>query len=529
MSQKADVRTRRRFTVSLCALGLAYVSLLAFNSLARTRNFTEDSMNYVDVARNVVAGKGISQTTLGFNQPDLPWDGPSPSAMVSQAPLFPLLIAFVSATGITCADAALLIPVFSLAAVLALAWFVARILYDERTALVSVFLLLVYHPLALTAGFAWSETTAIASVLLTLLFLAGGCDGRGAVLRAAAAGVAAGMGFSLRYALFPLVPLVIIFLAFEGVARRRSLLPGLFCAVGAAVPVCLVAGRNLRLSGACIPAGRPSDIGLLANAEAVARTLMGSYLGMLGETVEIVLLLAVLCGVFVLLYRRGALRATVVDVLFGRRRWLLIAWFASYVVFLVVQRSRTHFDPLGPRLLAPAGVVGVLLCAALVVRAVRLSARHLRWLLLAGLCVSLAREAAYAVLWEPVSDRDRAEKSERLSWIAANTRKTDLIIGDNMVDVPFYVGRSGVLSFSPYPYTDHPTLDLLRAAVLVHGAKGGRVCLVLRRMSWNKEETREAYGDFIADITVGRTDFGGTIVRIAELADASVFVVKTNR
>jgi len=515
-----------RYTVYLCVLGLAYVCLLSFNSLTRTRNVTADSMNYVDVARNVLAGRGIVQTTLGFNQPDLPWDGPRPSAMVSQAPLFPLLIAGVAATRISCADAALLIPVVSFAAVLLLAWLVALDLYDERAALVSVFLLLVYHPLALTAGFAWSEATAMAFMLLAFLFLVPGPGRRGGLWRAAAAGAAAGLGFSLRYAMFPVVVLVAVVIVLDVVRRRRGPLDAAACVIAAALPVGLVMGRNLRLTGGCVPPGRPSDIGLLANSAAALRTLSGTYIGMLGETPESLLLLALLCGVGVLLWRRRALAMTVTDVLFDNRRWILTGWFVLYTAFVVFQRSRIHFDPLGPRLLAPAGVVGVLLCAGLLARALRPDVRYLRWLLMAGLCVSLAREAAYATLWDPVEREDAVARSERLTWIARNTRDTDLIFGDNTVDVAFHLERRAVFSFSTYPYTDHASLDLLRNAVRVQGAKGDRACLVLRRLPWNKEESRRAYGDFITDLVVGRTDAAGTIVRVAELADATIFEVR---
>lgn len=527
MSREPSVTLSVRYTSYLWVLGLVYVCLLSFNSLTRTRSFTEDSMNYVDVARHILAREGISQTTLGFNQPDLPWDGSRPSPMIAQAPLFPVMIAGVAAVGVSCEEAALLLPVLSLAAVLMLAWFVTRILYDERAALIGVFLLLVYHPLALTGGFAWSEATAMVFVLLTFLLLVGGSGGRGVPWRAAAAGVAAGVAFSLRYALLPLVPLVVLVFAIDAVAHRRGVLRILLCLGAAAVPLGLVMGRSVWLAGSCVPPGRPSGIGWVENAAAAARALAGTYLGMLGETIEMSLLLAVLCGVAVLLWRRGSLRATVVDVLFAGRRWPLTAWFVLYIAFVVFQRSRVHFDPLGPRLLAPAGVVGVLLFAAFVSRAVRLNVRYLRWLLLVGLCVSVARETAYAVLWDRTTEDARLEKSERLRWIAANTLDTDVIMGDNMVDVAFYLERPAVLSFSPYPYTDHPTLDLLRSGVAAHGAKGGRACLVLRRMPWNEEETRQAYGDLIADLVARRTDADGTIVCVAELADATVFEVRS--
>ena len=51
---------------------VVYLILFGLNSLGRLRRFSPDSMNYVDVARNIAAGRGIVQSTLGFNQPH--WD-----------------------------------------------------------------------------------------------------------------------------------------------------------------------------------------------------------------------------------------------------------------------------------------------------------------------------------------------------------------------------------------------------------------------------------------------------------------------
>ena len=76
-------------------------------------------MNYVDVALQISSGKGIVQSTLGFNEPYLFQAGSRiPTPLVSQPPLYPLLIALLSRTGLSPVDAALVIPVLAYGTVL---------------------------------------------------------------------------------------------------------------------------------------------------------------------------------------------------------------------------------------------------------------------------------------------------------------------------------------------------------------------------------------------------------------------------
>jgi hypothetical protein len=61
------VRNLRRVAVWSCFS--IYVGLFIFNMAMRVGRFS-DSMNYVNVARNIAEGNGVTQPTLGFNQPD---------------------------------------------------------------------------------------------------------------------------------------------------------------------------------------------------------------------------------------------------------------------------------------------------------------------------------------------------------------------------------------------------------------------------------------------------------------------------
>src|SRR5437773_5475183 len=163
--------SRRRFALSgtvVLAVALLHVLATAWISIRSTRNFSSDSMNSVDVARNILAGRGIAQSTLGFNQPRLDPEGPIPSPLVSQPPLYPLLIAGLGILGLDCADGGLIIAAAAYGLVLLIGFRLVRDLYDERTAMLSLCGLVLYHPLRSASGFAWSDTPGTALALTTL-------------------------------------------------------------------------------------------------------------------------------------------------------------------------------------------------------------------------------------------------------------------------------------------------------------------------------------------------------------------------
>src|SRR5262249_33735354 len=146
----------------------AYAVLLAVDGVTRSHRFTPDSMNYTDVARHVRAGKGISQATVGFNQPHFSLDAVAPVPMTTQAPLYPLLIAALGLTGVSLETAAALAPALAGGLVLLLVFAVARRAYGTDVALLSVALAAAYAPLRVASTTAWSETTGTTLVLLSI-------------------------------------------------------------------------------------------------------------------------------------------------------------------------------------------------------------------------------------------------------------------------------------------------------------------------------------------------------------------------
>src|SRR3954463_16579011 len=137
---------RESFVKRLCVAVLAvYVLLFAFNSFTRTREFEDvDTMNFVDVARHIASGQGVTQSALGMNQPHFDVDDPIPTPLTHQPPLYPLLVAAVSQTGLPITDSALLISVVSYAFALVAGYRAVLLLFGETEALGALVLLALY-------------------------------------------------------------------------------------------------------------------------------------------------------------------------------------------------------------------------------------------------------------------------------------------------------------------------------------------------------------------------------------------------
>ena len=161
-----------RAGVALAVLAaLFWLVALGVLSLTRERRFTADSRNYVNVAKNVLEGRGLVQDTAGFGEGRFPTKARLPQPYGVHGPLFPLAIAGLAAVGLPAEDAALLIPVFCAGLTLAGAVLLLRRLYDRETALWGAGLLVASYPLAFLARTAWSELLAMAALFGSLLLL----------------------------------------------------------------------------------------------------------------------------------------------------------------------------------------------------------------------------------------------------------------------------------------------------------------------------------------------------------------------
>jgi hypothetical protein len=584
--------------LSLVGVGL-YLALFLYNSVTRTRQFSPDSMNYVDVARNIATGRGIAQSTLGYNLIYLfSPDSTIPQPFTTQPPLYPLLIVSVSFAGITYADAALVVPVIAYAVVLLLAFLLARDLYGEGTAVVAVGFLLLYTPLSSVTRFAWSEIVSIAFLLLSLWLLVkirssihadrssplpavgasaflsahptsrlGEEDGKGRRpiwqrywLIALAAGIAAGLTFSTRYALVPLFGLGIFFIVLELRGHKSVFQVLLFYLPGFGIPAGFLILRNLELTGAPMPPAFASDRDFISNLSDTLWTLFGGYSPIGSSGIQAGAAAVVLIGLVLLLAFQKRLREPL-SILFGDGRYLLVLWSIGYLSFIVVLRSVSYFSPIDDRIIIPSEIPLVILFAAFCIQVFKPRIRALTKrgdrmvdpgnqssdrvpqpsavrdrvdfpltmlygaLALAALILSV-REIGLTLNTPVYKLQEIIAGSDRLSWIARQTTDRDLIIGDDTMDVPFYLGRDAAVSFSPYPHTVFFTYPVLSQFADRNCARYQHLYLILRSYSeWTYKDQLHLFGRFISDLKFGNAGSYPRVKPVTVLSDAFVFQV----
>jgi 4-amino-4-deoxy-L-arabinose transferase-like glycosyltransferase len=517
----------------LILVGIAlYLTIFLFNSLSRTRLFSPDSMNYVDVARNIATGKGVVQSTLGFNQP-LICDGSSkiPTPFTAQAPLYPFLIVILSRF-VSYADAALILPVVGYGIILFVAFFLTRDLYGERSALLALAGLLVYAPLSYVSRYAWTESVGTAFLFLALFLLVKSCEVirlKSIIISSLLAGLATGLAFSTRYALFPLFFLGALFYVIECHDKKLRFGLLLLYTIGAILPVILVVTHNYFSSGGLLPPALPSDQNLKVNLGAAFLSTFGNYSwkGTWQLRAALALALAVFC-VATLIIRRKSRELLVVFV--RDRRYLLTSWFLGYSAFMVCSRTVRWFDIDG-RTMVHAGVVMILLGAALVAKVYesQFPSKYAYYAVLTlAVLLVCAREIRLATNLPVVTTDMNIAQSERLTWIAQHTTDNDLVIGENAQDIPFYFAREAAVSFAAYPYSLHLTYEALEEFVRPNCDKYQHIYLILQPRDdkkWNYDEHLYRYGQFITDTRLGNITQYPDIRTIIHLKDADVFQV----
>lgn len=478
--------------------------LFVVNSLTHTRQFPYDAMNYVDVARHVAQGDGLVQTTVGMFQPRLavlPSDGPVP--FVAQAPLFPLLIAALHALGASFQDAALLLSALGYLLTLGLGTLLARRFYGDGGAQLVLVALLVYAPLAQAGRTALTEALAL-GLLLGSLALVTAPERHLRAPELAAAGLLAGLAFATRYALVAWIPLGLLWILWR--SRGRALPGAVAYVLGAALPVVPILIRNIALAGELIPRPLPSDQGWQQNTTEAAQALLGNFFLAEKQQVAQSLVSLVFLGI-VFLWKRRSLRLRNVP---HRPDVLLLLWALIYTSGLILQRTRVHFDPLDSRLLLPAGVPFLILLGNLAG-----NPRAVRTVLALGLLLVLGRELK---IFRTPLEAPAIVRSPRLAWLAKNTTNADCILGDDAMDIPFFLERPRVFSFSAYPYNEPVDGDFLQRIAPVY---------VVVRPSEGVKDVR--YGPTLAGLKQGKLPPGLRITEQVALHDARIYRIEAER
>jgi hypothetical protein len=451
--------------------------------------------------------------------------------------LYPILIAAASHLGIEHADAAFVITGIAYGLVLLVAYHLARTLYDERVAMLSVGALLVYGPMFFIARVAGTEPVGILWVLVSLLLLVRFRNTAEEPHRMAACflcGMTIGLAFVTRYALLVSLPLALLFLAIESRGLGKALRNLGLCLVGFCLPALPVLAHNFAATGSFASGSLPSDLGFATNLQDALSAVFGSS-PLFGEagpipidpTTQLVLALSIslAIGIFLLARRRfGELWKILIE----NGRWLLLAWSLGYLCFLLCWRTLFHFDRLSARLISPAAVTLMILAIAIMVRALRGTQRkwpfYLTFVLLA---VAVGREIFVVYLLPADSDELRAARSERLRWIEQHITHDDLIIGTDVVDVVFYLGRPAAVSFSEYPYTEYLQYEKLVSYIRRNCADYDHFYLIVRDHTWLEGDLGYRFGGFVSDLLAGNLDAYPDILFLTRTDEGPVFRMLT--
>ena len=502
---------------------MAVILILYSQSLLTTPygRFTNDSLNYADVARNILRGRGIVQSAVGFNEAVFSADMPIPMPMTNQPPLYPMLVALLAWMQMPIPTAALLLAAAGMVLVIYCGIYLARLVYGDSAGLLAGIAMLGFAPIHLVGGRAWSDTLATGFTLLSLIMLVSARRSPGlAVPQLAAAGLAAGLAFAMRYAVLPLIPVALLAL-YRSDDRRCSVRSWEIFLAAAVLIIGLVIGRNLIVDGTLVGSPRhASTKGLVENLIDTRLAMFGMYIGgpfywpglmkLLNIPQEIPadqaiqISLAFIAVILIILLLRHKLW----DALFAQQRYLLLTWIGAYMAFLVLQRTMYHFDNIRARLAFPASIVLVILLAGLTAYALSLRPNFVivpaLLLLLYG--VSIAQVEANK------PDISQGEFVERtivdhpiLDWVNKSTTPEDLIIGDDPVDVVFYLNRDSAVSFSPYPYSDHLSYETLTAFLQKHCGNYRNIYLFVRALKSSEAHWQEEFGPFITDLAMDRT------------------------
>ena len=501
-------------------------------SLTRFRRISPDSMNYINVAANIVSGRGLVQDTVGYGENRFPAGARFPQPFGVHGPLYPLLIAAMGLLDIPLSDAALLISGLSYGAILALAFALMERLYDRSAALWALLLLLLSYPLHEAACAAWSENPSLALAMLSTLLIARPPQAVGAV-RAGLAGLLAGLAFAGRYPLLVALPIGVVALM-ERQAAAASVRRVIAYALGFAGVFVPVVARNVVVTGHLAGAGRnQSTVSLAENLREAALILVGQLFTETGrrdpwaythykELLQAALLLLSLLVAVHRARHRGELgwRARFL----GDGRILLPLWIAIYTSFVVVQRSIINFDPLNARMLLPAHVFLLALWA--MVLAAGFPQLRTPALSLALACVVTLRAAPLimSLLHEqPANDRRVVRRSPRLTWVQNATSDADLLISEGSQDLMFYLGRRS-LYLTAYPHMQPLDHQQLAHVVLEACPRYRNIYLLLGvHTSWAEADYQRRFGPFVTDLAQGRLRGYPEIELVKRLEDGTVF------
>ncbi len=490
----------------------AYVGLRAFNSLQLEGNFTPDSIIYVNAAENIMHGAGYSRSMEEL-YPLIDRNGTLPVRETQWGPLYPIALALTSIFSrwrVDPAAAALAISAISLGPILLAVGFLVRRIVSLSSALLAAALLLHFEPLRMASSFAWSETLALAFMFVSFAFLVSSGSPKDDGALAGVAGLLAGFALTTRLALLPL-PAVCggyLLLRREPKPRVRDLAAFMGAWAFFAIPLIL---RNLRHSGSV--GGAPWGSGRGTLAEGVSDTANGLLLSFrpansMVAGIEVLLIIGAIAMCLMPRWRKRSAAPKIGEIQVSA---FLTAWAIVYFAFLIVAQGRVRVDPIDLRLLLPGSA------ALFVALLILVSGRLPTWscvvaavaLTIAALVpeISTARTIAKIGALPPWDSSRTVDRSETLTWLRDNVTRRDLLIAEDGLDLPFFLGPIDTAFFShdrrPGRQLDYDeTLGYLRETEAFNRYQ--TIFLMIHVRSEPEDAIREREGPFLADLAFER-------------------------
>ena len=483
------------------------VGLVLSISLSIHIVYTPDSMHYVDIARNLSSGEGLTTYYLNIDSASVP------DRVLPWPPLYPFLLAAWMKAGLSADWAVRLILVLSFVLSSIMIYILARTLSGRQVAVLSIVVWLCIAPFIRIWTFAWSEAVFITLSGAFLMVLAASARASFSLAKLVVAGALAGLAAICRYVgiaciLTALVSLAYLLYAVKPRRRKAQSLTWLFGILLGYIPVCLPwLFYNLSITGSLTGVSRPPAVyGLLENAARVLTILARDLMLPVG----ILVTLAVLSPV-----NRGSLRSV-----FGRisstntRAAVTIccAWSVVYGLVIIVAASICRFYRIDTRLVCPIYVglipllihIGYSIYTSTQGRKVVLSRRALGVVLV--ILIASAFGSAGIDVFRILRDRNRT--SMTLTWINETTPPSSLFIGGDISWVRFETGRP-VLE-SGWKSDSELTPESVSRFLEKFGEHFSRTYLMYRELRADDLKTIERYRETGYSLT--RLDVGETHV-----------------
>ena len=504
--------TKRSVLPLLCSLFGMHLVLFGWFSMAVERRVSPDSMNYISVARNAIAGDGFVQSAPGFNQPTF-WgeqfsvDAPRKTRSTHNVGYSLLIATAAIVAPLEAADAAFALSATAYGVALVAAFVFARRLWGVEAGLLAVAALAI----VLRREFLYARTdpVGIALLLAMLALLAQ----RATYSRTVIAGLLAGLGLLIRgQALVPMLLLGGLACLLAPGVRLRLLLLYSFCAI-LPVPAMFVG------EGTVYPPHLTSESARFESA-AVTELLLDSASAILP-------LLAPVAFFGVLAWWRARHDGAPITCRSARPGLLLAAtWIVGYSVFLFAARLVVWTTVFDDRLLRPLLAVVVLCSAGFLSRALADRWKPLvATLAFSGsMLVNIGYNVTLVATGYDRSDTARIAESARRSWIARHTGPGDFVIGQQVQELPYFITRSpDVASFSDAPYFPYVTRQQFDAFFRARCPNYDNLYLLLRKLESDETPVDEAdrSGAFVAGLISQRSAPGYRLV--ADLDDALAF------